>query len=473
MSKKLSTLAAASLGIPDANTRIYGISDYGTTPSSKAFNWPSTSIRVEDYGAVGDGVADDTVAIQAAVDIAKTAVNVLSYSQTRPGRIHVVFDPSKTYKITSAIDLCNIEGFTLDGGAAGRGAMIYGACTGSMLEIIGSGEGVIQNLEFVGDITTKPACAVWISRSGITHGTLSSNINFYNCSFNGYYTKCGVYSLDSEDNHFYNCKWYLKGGGATGCATIARTNIYSLVPEHTTLLDAGYGAYNVSFENCHLFAEGGDPCRSVVAFESGFTAKQTYFYTAGVPAIEVTTYGNCTIAIYDCLIEGNITKSIQVNKGTLGDFQLKIINFTWGTPTSGYLIYANDDTAVSDSFILSSPPGGDSTSRNCRFWGASNVDFSGLSNASINSANDIYIASYATGCKFKLVMNETLTIAPGAPGGGLLASTVERCDATFTHSVSIDNSVAATTLGNVSRKVPIYDKDGSLLGYIPIYDAIT
>ncbi len=59
----------------------------GTSPAAA----PLPTLNVRDYGAVGDGVADDTASVQAAVDAA----------QTRGGG-HVVF-PIGTYKVTSTI----------------------------------------------------------------------------------------------------------------------------------------------------------------------------------------------------------------------------------------------------------------------------------------------------------------------------------------------------------------------------------
>lgn len=71
----------------------------------------SVTYNVRWYGAVGDGIADDTAAIQAAIDAA-TSSQV--YGFTRPGRIRIYL-PSGVYKITDAIDLCDKQGLTLEG----------------------------------------------------------------------------------------------------------------------------------------------------------------------------------------------------------------------------------------------------------------------------------------------------------------------------------------------------------------------
>lgn len=70
-------------------------------------NWPNNAVSVLDFGAVGDGVTDDTAAIQAAINASTT------YSGT-------VFLPSGTYLVSSEIKI-TIPGITLQG--AGAGAM--------------------------------------------------------------------------------------------------------------------------------------------------------------------------------------------------------------------------------------------------------------------------------------------------------------------------------------------------------------
>lgn len=72
------------------------------------------NVKAEPYGAVGDGVADDTVAIQAAIDAAKLNGGV-------------VWFPPGTYKITAALNCnSNTKAFRLTGAGAGRGHVNVG-----------------------------------------------------------------------------------------------------------------------------------------------------------------------------------------------------------------------------------------------------------------------------------------------------------------------------------------------------------
>jgi hypothetical protein len=66
--------------------------------------------NVKSYGAVGNGVADDTAAIQ-------SAVNAALYSTTEGG---CLFFPAGTYKVTGLINIPQCEGFVIRGSNAGN-----------------------------------------------------------------------------------------------------------------------------------------------------------------------------------------------------------------------------------------------------------------------------------------------------------------------------------------------------------------
>lgn len=104
------------------------------------------AVNVKWFGAKGDGVTDDTAAIQAAIDAANTA------------RGGVVFFPHGIYKITSSIVINTAKiiligsGYTVNSDTASRAATVIlksGNFDGIVLAVAGAG---VSNLQVDGDI---------------------------------------------------------------------------------------------------------------------------------------------------------------------------------------------------------------------------------------------------------------------------------------------------------------------------------
>lgn len=110
--------------------------------SSAAMTPPSGPLNVRDFGAVGDGLADDTVAIQQAIDTAKAGSN------------RVVWLPPGSYRVTRRLN-CEIAKWA-DGG----------------LRIIGSGYGQPVNNTVILDELTEPYTV--FDCSGDTNGSIEN-----------------------------------------------------------------------------------------------------------------------------------------------------------------------------------------------------------------------------------------------------------------------------------------------------------
>jgi hypothetical protein len=162
-------------------------------------------INVIEFGAVGDGVADDTVAIQAAIDSIDTSGGI-------------VFFPIGTYKTTAPITLHDLSNPSSIGeninlvGADKELSIIKGVHTGAaVVSFKGERHCSIRDLRLEGDTTTTPKTGLLLGRA-----TASSAGTHYfeSMSITGYFSAAALYSIASEENQFNHCYFSLSGGGA-------------------------------------------------------------------------------------------------------------------------------------------------------------------------------------------------------------------------------------------------------------------
>lgn len=172
------------------------------TAQDKMREW----VSVKDFGAVGDGVADDTAAIQAAIAYAKTRImagNSAIYGTggTTSGTTIVLYFPSGVYKITSALtpDTNNsLTYFTVIGErsliVADAGVTVFG--------------GVGFNNTFQGLVFRKGAVAISVKTANLD--TAAININ--NCEFQDQSSAHITTDATSQSTilNINQCKFYQK-----------------------------------------------------------------------------------------------------------------------------------------------------------------------------------------------------------------------------------------------------------------------
>lgn len=90
------------------------------------------ALNVRDFGAVGDGVADDTAAIQAAINYAKAHNTYNEPFNSTPRGGPAIYFPAGKYIIASSLTLQNINGFTFFGEGKEASMLIHTANSGSM-----------------------------------------------------------------------------------------------------------------------------------------------------------------------------------------------------------------------------------------------------------------------------------------------------------------------------------------------------
>ena len=186
------------------------------------------TVSVKDFGAVGDGVADDTAAIQAAI----TATNA-----TTGGGVYL---PSGTYKVTSTINVAN-QRVTI------------------------CGDGVSTNILFVP--TSDDVCFNFDAGSVLLVQCAMQDMCFY--STDTTYAKTAILLVDISSCVFANIQtksphWHGGTGGSTflyirgrDTTTISNLNVFADKPirigtipaPHTA---AGIGCDHFNISNCYL-----------------------------------------------------------------------------------------------------------------------------------------------------------------------------------------------------------------------------
>lgn len=143
-----------------------------------------------DYGAVGDGSADDTAALQAAINGA--------IADKKP-----LYIPAGTYKTTATLTILNPYGQGFDLYGAGNGTTVIKAFhTGNaVLSMIGAINCSISYITLQGDTTTFPKCGLILGRSSAASAGWHT---FNKILVTGAFSLAGVYNIASEGNGWYD-----------------------------------------------------------------------------------------------------------------------------------------------------------------------------------------------------------------------------------------------------------------------------
>ena len=200
------TITSAWLnGVNDSLNNV--VSATPSTVSRNIVNKMTDLVSVKDFGAVGDGVTDDTVAINAAFAAFKTAVAAGAGST-------LLFPPGK-YKVTNSVGALDIVPYVGSTTALieGYGAQILvdtADLIGKViLDLRGSTGLQVNGLQIYSEIAvaSQPAVGIAWGRYSSTLPNNADKIHFYDIKVSGNYSIAAGYNSQSEINCYTNCQF--------------------------------------------------------------------------------------------------------------------------------------------------------------------------------------------------------------------------------------------------------------------------
>lgn len=288
----------------------------------------SLAVNVKDFGATGDGITDDTAAIQAAIN--SLPLNTANTGILAPlgfangGNVHI---PRGRYKITSAITLR--RGVHLYGDSR-EASQLVSFTAGSVLRYLDAGryvqdEIVIENLSIWQDASVVPTSGAGIEVTFGTASVQSTNLIARNLIIEGTYRGillgAGVWS--SIDNCFLS-------RAATNGAEVTYTNGTSSAPTTST-----------TFRNCYASGCGG----------AGFhITNAAYISLLGCASDSNGTYGyhligGNTYTLMACGAEENTLGGAYMKNTAACLVNLSVVHTTAGTK-HGISLEACDGTTL-------------------------------------------------------------------------------------------------------------------------------
>lgn len=411
-----------------------------------------TSVNVGDFGAVGNGIADDTAAVQAAI-AAAAAINGT-----------VAFQPGGTYRITQTIYGAqrirwefNNTTFAADAGGTYDSILgTGGADTG--LDVFFSVDGAVGS---------------------IYHGRLFLDGNQVS-------NLCGISGHDSDLSGFQSWEHIRISSFERGIYAVNNQNQNTLVGHRFGFLEFFSNGYDIYVEgNGADDAQFGEVRSSGSAFLAD--AGKANIYLDSTPA---------GLVIHSLFLNGQRSDrdGLVLDDGASFVCDRMFIEHDFGAPIRA--LNSNNTLrvqAIKVSSAFSSTNGAVIEFQGNDFRGYYDV---GFTNRVIGSANVSTLTRISsTGSSNNRVIRIRLPFGTGSKtpvtyvGGGTnhdelveafaangrfrffydgSTTTAERQD-TFLGT----QSAASTSVGNVAGKIEVFDTAGNSLGFVPIYDAIT
>jgi hypothetical protein len=205
-------------------------------------------ISVKDFGAVGNGIADDTAAIQAAIDYAQ---NILTNPNVLSGRGMQILFPSGIYLISSTLYITS-NGIGVIG-EVGKGAVIQGDCNlfniGDYTDTLNTyqvGYTTFQNIRFASTNMASAYTAV------ILYRTMEAKV--INCTF--LHFNVGIASYASTTTLISGCDF--RYGGRITTDPLAAIVLYGIDASSFVLPSTNTPGGGMHITDCEILGNKND-----------------------------------------------------------------------------------------------------------------------------------------------------------------------------------------------------------------------
>ena len=198
----------------------------GGTTSRSAQDRAAEVVNVKDYGAKGDGVTDDTAAINAALNYVR--VHAVADHTT----VRVTF-PAGRYIVTAPLNFTGIANWYTPVIIDGCGSELWLKSATAVVDCFSSRWLTFQNLAIFGDPTSTPKVGIQLGRTGSVQGDF---ITLINVKCGGNFTFAGLYNFASETMTAYACTFNnLATTAGAFCAVLDGINHWNVLSTFVTV----------------------------------------------------------------------------------------------------------------------------------------------------------------------------------------------------------------------------------------------
>jgi len=212
------------------------------------FLYPTGDVR--RYGAVCDGITDDSGAFQQAINVARVAGGivripspanpVLSYSIQNPLNVSIAGEPN-TFGIL----------FQGDAGSSDKPCIVFDH-NGHCFDLTGANCITFKDINITTDASNFPKTCFFLARN--SSGGSAGHHVFINVQVIGGFTAATLYNYGSEDDKYFGCRFEnTSGTSGAAVAVISSANRYSLISTFQTIATGSQSCIDHQFFGGEFF----------------------------------------------------------------------------------------------------------------------------------------------------------------------------------------------------------------------------